>query len=225
MPIDHWWVDVRLAVRAALARPGFSLVVVLTLALGFGAGSAVFALADAVLLRPLPYRDPARLVFLWQTLPQQNVFELEATPADYVDWKSNLESMSALALIATDSVTLTGMGEAEGVRAARVTASVFGVLGVPPRAGRAFERAEDDGSAPAVAILSDGLWRRQYGADAGILGTTLIVNGAPHTIVGIMPPGALLPGPLATSSELWLPARLGPMEWANDISHNYTVVG
>jgi putative ABC transport system permease protein len=225
MPIDRMWGAVRSAVRAAAARPGFSLIVVLTLALGFGAGSAVFAIADAVLLRPLPYHDPGRLVFVWQTLRQQNVFELEATPAGFVTWKNRLKSMSDLAMIAADSVTLTGGDNAERVGAARVTASTFPLLGIAPREGRAFTPAEDDAAAAPVAIVSDGLWRRRFGADPRIVGTIVRVNGTPHTVVGIMPVGARLPGPRASSSDLWLPARLAPAEWANEISHNYTVLG
>src|SRR5207253_3549062 len=108
---DLWWGDLRLAARNAARRPGFTLLVALTLALGLGVNSAVFALVDAVLLRPLPYRDPSRLVFLWQTLPQQNVFEVEATPYDYTLWRE-LRALSSLGMTTFGSFTLTG-GDSE----------------------------------------------------------------------------------------------------------------
>jgi putative ABC transport system permease protein len=225
MSIDCWRGDLRVAWRRCVSRPGFSLLVILTLALGFGGGAAVFAVADAVLLKPLPYREPARLVFLWQTLPRHNVFELEPTPADFVAWKTHLKSVSEFALVQADSVTITGAGDAERVRAARVTASVFGVLGLTPHLGRAFDAAEDSVGAGAAAILSDGLWRRRFGADPAVIGRTIDVNGEPHAVVGILPPGALLPGPLAASSEPWLAGRFSAAEWANATSHNYTVFG
>jgi putative ABC transport system permease protein len=224
MLLDGWTGDVRFGCRMLVTRPGFTLLVVLTLALGFGAGSAVFAIADAVLIRALPYREPGRLAFLWQTLPSQNVYELEATPADYVAWKA-LKSFSTLAMVFTESVTLTGSTEAERVRGARVTASAFPLLGLRPQIGRPFDSTEDDGGATPVAILSDGLWRRRYGATPDIVGQTIAVNGTSHTIVGVMAPNVVLPGPLAAFSDLWLPSRLTLAERENAISHNYTVVG
>src|SRR5262245_4143777 len=103
---DQWCGDVRLAARNAIRRPGFTLLVALTLALGLGVNSAVFALVDAILLRPLPYRDPSRLVYVWQTLPQHNVFSVEATPFDYAAWRS-LRSLSDLAMVNYGTYTLT----------------------------------------------------------------------------------------------------------------------
>src|SRR6476646_8021683 len=119
-----------LAWRNAVRRPAFTLLVVLTLALGLGVNSAVFALVDAVLLRPLPYRDPSRLVFLWHTLPQQNMFEVEATPFDYGAW-SGLRSLSSLGMTTFGAFTLTGGdGEPERVRGAFMTASMMPTLGI-----------------------------------------------------------------------------------------------
>ena len=183
--------------RNAFRRPGFTLLVVLTLALGIGVNSAVFALLDGVLLRPLPYRDPSRLVFVWQTLPSKNVMELEATPVRLrgLAWASRRLRSSAMAK--PDTFTLTGDDNPERVRGSRVTASLMPLLGIAPRIGRPFTPAEDlDGTAP-VAILSDGLWRRRFGADPQSLGRTIQINGESRTIVGVMPRGASLPGPLA----------------------------
>src|SRR5258708_21741910 len=216
--------DVTLAWRNAGRRPDFTLLVVLTLALGIGVNSAVFALLDAVLLRPLPYRDPSRVVFLWQTFVSQNILELEPTAFDYDAWHE-LRSLSAMAMARTDTFTLTGDDNPERVRGSRVTASLMPLLGIAPRLGRAFTTAEDlDGTAP-VAILSDGLWRRHFGADENILGRIVRVDGQSRTIVGVMPRGASLPGPLAGDDDLWMPARLTAAERGSEISHSQKILG
>src|SRR6185436_13695494 len=170
-----------------------------------------FAIVDPVLLRPLPYPEPSRLVFVWQTLPDHNVFELEPTPADYPAWGA-LDVFASLAMVATGSFTLTGEGDAERVRGARLTATLLPMLGITLQAGRGFAAAEDDSAAAPVAILSDGLWRRRYGADPRLVGRSIQVDGVPHTVIGIAPPRAALPGHIAGFSELWLPARLTPEE-------------
>jgi predicted permease len=223
--LDSWWGDFRLAARNAAKRPGFTLLVAVTLALGLGVNSAVFALVDAVLLRPLPFRDPSRLVFLWQTLPQQNVFEVEATPFDFTAWRA-LRSLSRLGMASYGTFTLTGAGEEpERVRGARLSASMMPTLGIAPAIGRMFTTDEDRDAAPATAILSDGLWRRRFGGDPAIVGRPVRIDGTPRTIVGVMPPRAMLTGAPGEAIELWLPMRMSPEEAANEISHNYTMVG
>ena len=123
MQLESWLGDVRFAWRSALRRPAFTLLLVATLALGIGVNSAVFTLLDAVLLRPLPYPDPSRLVFVWQTLPEHNVLELEPTPFDYDAWRA-VRSFAAVGLIANGAFTLTGDENPERVRGARVTARI-----------------------------------------------------------------------------------------------------
>ncbi|HEV3059185.1 MAG TPA: ABC transporter permease, partial [Vicinamibacterales bacterium] len=227
--------DLRLAWRNATRRPAFTLLVAATLALGLGANSAVFALLDSVLLRPLPYRDASRLVFMWQTLPRLGVAEVEATPFDYDAWRA-LRTVSDVAMIQYGSFTLTGTAnlanpptasEAERVRGSRVTASLIPMLGVAPTIGRAFLPSEDFDDGPAVVILSNGLWRRRFGADPGIVGRVIEVDGELRTVVGVMPRGATLPGSLPgpENVELWLPARLSPSDRVNEVSHNYTILG
>ncbi|HJZ71167.1 MAG TPA: ABC transporter permease [Vicinamibacterales bacterium] len=225
MHLESWWGDLRVAARHAARQPGFTLLVALTLALGLGVNSAVFALVDAVLLRPLPFSDPSRLVFVWQTLPQQNVYEVEASPYDYTAWRS-MRSLSALAMISYGSFTLTGgSGEPERIAGARMTASLMPLLGIAPAMGRAFITEEDRDNIAASVILSDLLWRRRFGAAASILGQSIEVDGTPRTVVGVMPRGARLPGMRVDDNELWLPMRMSPAEAANEISHNYTMVG
>jgi putative ABC transport system permease protein len=215
--------DAALAWRNALRRPAFTLLVVLTLALGIGVNSAVFALLDGVLLRPLPYRDPSRLVFVWQSLPQQNVLEVEPTAWDYGDWHS-VRAFSEIGLVANGVITLAGDDNPERVRQNDMTASVMPMLGLAPRIGRGFTPIEDTADAPQVAILSDGLWRRRYGGDPNVLGRVIQVNNTPYTVIGVMPPGAALPGPLADANDLWLSMHLDARQRSNDISHNYTIL-
>jgi putative ABC transport system permease protein len=223
--LDSCWGDVRVAARNAAKRPGFTLLVSLTLALGLGVNTAVLALVDAVLIRPLPFREPSRLVFLWQTLPQQNVFEVEATPFDFTAWHT-LRSLSHLGMASYGTFTLTGAGEeAERVRGARLTASMLPTLGIAPAIGRTFTADEDRDDAPATAILADGLWRRRFGGDPAIVGRSVRIDGTPRTIVGVMPPRAMLTGAPGETIELWMPMRMSAAEAANEISHNYTMVG
>lgn len=224
MAWDLWWGDVRFALRNAARRPAFTALVALTLALGLGVNGAVFALVDAVLLRPLPYRDPSTLVYVWQTLTRSAVYDIEATPFDYDAWRS-ARSLSEIGVVAYGSFTLTGGdGEPERLRGARVSASMLPMLGLAPALGRAFAPAEDaDGAAPVI-ILSDGVWRRRYGADPAVLGRTVQVDGMPHAVVGVMRRGAALPGVVWSEDFVWLPMRMTAAERANQESHNYTVL-
>src|SRR5262245_21095458 len=170
--MDLLWSDLAFAWRNAVRRPAFTLLVVFTLALGLGVNSAVFALLDAVLVRPLPYREPSRLVFMWQTLPRLNVAEVEATPFDYGAWRG-LRTVPELAMLQYGSFTITGNDEPERVRGARVTASLMPTLGIAPAIGRPFTTTEDLDDAPAVAIVSDGLWRRRFGGNPSAIGRAI----------------------------------------------------
>jgi predicted permease len=224
MSLDLLFRDFALAARNAFRRPGFTLLVVLTLALGIGVNSAVFALLDSVLLRPLPYREPSRIAFLWQTFPSQNIQELEPTAFDYDAWQS-LRSFSAIAMARTDTFTLTGGDNPERVRGSRITSTMMPLLGITPRLGRNFSAEEDlDGTAP-VAILSDGLWRRRFGSDADVVGRVVQIDGQSRTIVGVMPRGVSLPGPLAGEDDLWMPARLSPADRVTEIFHSQKILG
>jgi putative ABC transport system permease protein len=223
LQLDLLFRDATFAWRNAVRRPAFTLLVVLTLALGIGVNSAVFALLDGVLLRPLPYPDPSRLVFVWQSLPQQNVLEVEATAWDYADWQS-VHAFSEIGLVANGASSLTGDDNPERVRGNAVTASVMPMLGLAPRIGRGFTAIEDTADAAPVVILGDGLWRRRYGSDPNILGRVIQVNNRPHTVVGVMPPGAALPGPLGDDHDLWLSTQMDGRQRSNDISHNFTIL-
>src|SRR5262249_17837907 len=156
--------------------PAFTLLVVVTLALGLGSTAAVFALIDNILLRPLPYRDPSQLAFVWHTLPEHNVFELETTPFDYQSWLQ-ARNFSSLALASPESFPLTGSDEPERMKGARVPASMLPLLGLAPQVGRGFVPAEDRIDATPVVILSDGVWRRRFAASPAVLGRSIQVDG------------------------------------------------
>jgi len=177
--------DVTYALRQMRATPGFTLVAALTLALGIGANSAIFALADATFLRPLPFLTPPdRLVMLWERYP--NGYLSQVTPPDYRDWADQNRTFDAMAAFTPDNAVLTGAdGLPEQVRSQSVTAEYFDILGVTPTAGRTF--LPSDAAAPSTVILSEGFWRRRFGADPAIVGRSLVVNEQPRTVIGIVP--------------------------------------
>jgi predicted permease len=221
--IDDLRQDLRFAVRALLRTPGFTAVALLAIALGIGANSAIFSVVNAVLLRPLPYREPERLVTVLHDapdLPERIKRQGPVSPADYLDWRAESQVFERIAAVqagtgnASVSAILTGRGAPEAVTAMSVTADLFPLLGVSPALGRAFVDGDDQPGATPVAVLSDGLWRRRFGADAGLVGQTVSLDGKSFTVAGIMPPGFQFAPFWFTQAELWLPLVLG------DPAHN-----
>jgi putative ABC transport system permease protein len=188
-------------------NPGFTAVAVITLALGIGANTAIFSVVNAVLLRPLPYKDPDRLVFVWETDRQRGGRWHSVTPADFVDWREQNGVFEDMAAVAISSVNLTGNGEPKTLEGHRVSASLFPLLGVSPLLGRTFLAEEDRPGGDRVVILSHRLWQEGFGADPRLIGKTLTLDGEMHTVVGIMPPSFrffdVFRG--AKPADLWLP--------------------
>jgi putative ABC transport system permease protein len=214
---DEFRDDVRYAVRQLKTSPGFTLVAALTLALGIGANSAMFALADATLIRPLPFSEPDRLVALsefFQGRPGGAV-----NPVDFVDWSARARSFTAIAAVVRGGGSIVGDdGIAEPVPAQAVTTRFFDVLGVRPIAGRTF-RDEDGGPAPDVVVLSEGFWRRRFGADPTIVGRATRFGERTFTVIGIVPagfqfdlPGVTGIGPTMMWTLLNTPPGRGPAE-------------
>jgi putative ABC transport system permease protein len=203
--------DFRAALRAVRATPGFTLVVVLTLALGIGANAAIFSVVDAVLLRPLPYARPEGLVVLGGGPSPREMF-----PASYpqlLDWRERTRgAFAAVGAYFTTQYTLTGRGEPEVIEGARVSADLPAMLGATVLVGRSFRADEEPRSGERVALLSEALWRRRFGADPGVLGQVLTLNGYQFTVIGVLRggPGSTLPTGLATGrrTDLWTPLRL-----------------
>src|SRR6185503_4887818 len=173
-----------------------------TLALGIGANTAVFSVVNAVLLRPLPYPEPDRLLVLYQQHEQENVGRTRAAPLDFLDWQRRSRSFQAMAGHTGTGFTFTGDGEPELVIGQMTSAELFDVLGVRPLLGRAFRREENEAGRNQVMLLSHGLWQRRFGGDPAVVGRTIQANGKPFIVVGVMPPGFDYPG---KRYQLWVP--------------------
>jgi predicted permease len=217
--VDDACRDVHHAARRLGADRGLVATVVLTIGIAIGGATAVFSVVDAVLLRPLPYRDPGRLVVIWE--PSDRRPRNEAAPINYGLLVEHNEGFAALAAVADLGATLDRGGSPEKVIGRRVTAGFFGVLGIAPAVGRGFTPEDDVPGARRVAIISDELWRGRFGGDATIVGRDLRLDGAPVQVVGIMPPRFQF---LGSKVELWVPMGMTP----NDLTRgaNYlTIVG
>ena len=206
--------DLRYGLRMLRKNPGFTAVAVLTLALGIGANTAVFSLVDTILLRPLPYRNPAELLSVSETLPQMGGdAEIGVAAAEYLDYRDRNRSFVQTGAYEAAGFNLTGEGNPLRVNAAAITASVFSLLGIPPRLGRVFTADEERFGGAPVAVLSYSLWQRHYGADPRILGKTIKLDEKPYLVVGIMPLSFLFPSdgaPLSERADLWVPEVLSP---------------
>ncbi len=201
--------DLRFALRGLLRRPGFAAVVVLTLALGIGANSAIFSVVNGVLLRPLPYDRPGEIATIWVRWPGNPQGEL--SQPEYWDLREQNHSFTRLAAYTDGSLTLTGTGEPERLRAGYMSADALPLLGVAPARGRAFSTDDDRPGTPVAVLLGDGLWRRRFGADPSIVGRTLTLDDHPATIIGVMPAGFQLPTQYAgPGAEIWAPLQLDP---------------
>ncbi len=204
--------DLRLALRVLVKNRGFTFVAVLTLALGIGANTALFSVVHAVLIKPLPYREPGRLVQVQSLITEPGkpaqMFPLSSYPRFEV-LRDHNQVFSAVAACASQDVTLTGVGGAERVQAEEVSAAYFPLLGLQPALGRVFGPDEDRASAPTPAVLiGDGLWKGRFGGDPNVVGRSLRVNTTSVTVVGVLPPGFKGQSGLA---ELWVPITLAPV--------------
>jgi putative ABC transport system permease protein len=192
--------DLSLAARRLRRSPGFTLATTLTLALGIGANAALFALVDAVLLRPLPYPDPGRLVSLWESTPDMP--RGAVSPANLADYR--VPAFESLAAWHNVEMDLSGSGRPEALAGHAVTADFFTVLGVGPSLGRPFLPEEDREGAEHVVILSHGLWQERFGANPAIVGRTIRLDREPYRVVGVLPPGVVTPGGLASTRPVSL---------------------
>src|SRR3954469_22347149 len=218
--MDAFLADLRYSLRLLRKSPGFTAIAVATLALGIGANTAIFSAVDAVLIRPLPYTDPDRVVLVWEENLAANFPRNTPAPANFADWARMSRSFAGLAATRSGSASLTGDGVPEQIRGRRVTANFFDVLGVRPAIGRTFT-AEEDRTAAPVVVISDGLWKRRYGADRRVVGRTILMNDNRYAIVGVMPRGFVFRD---REIDYWAPIALGPQASARN-SHFLNVVG
>jgi len=203
--------DLRYGARMLVRSPGFTLVAVATLALGIGANSAIFTVVETVLLRPLPVRDPASLVLVWEdnqnTTPDSANFHRNVVnPGNFIRWNERNRVFTQMAAYASWNTNLTGTGEPERLDVALMTGNYFAVLGTSAARGRTLEGPDSVPGAPDVVLLSDGFWRSHLNADPAAVGRTLRLDDAPHTIVGVLPADFDLPG----GAQLYLPLHVTP---------------
>lgn len=195
--------DLRYGARALLKNKSFAILAVLTLALGIGANTAIFSVVNAVLLRPLPYPDPDRLVILWGNVQRAKVERRGASYPDYLDWRNQSHSFDGMAAFDTAQFALTGIATPELVSGEYVSHSYFSLLGMEAARGRTFRPEEDQvPQRDAVAVLSDGAWKRRFGADPQILGRVIQLDGHACTVIGVAPPGFR---GLTDQAEVWVP--------------------
>jgi putative ABC transport system permease protein len=207
--METLWHDLRFAVRTLIKKPGFTFVLVLALALGIGANTAIFSVVNAVLLRPLPYKNAERLVWIWSTNPLNDIEFETASPPDYNDWKTQNQSFEEMGAFVSTRLTLTSNGEPERYDAAYVTDGFFEVLGAQAEIGRTFTPDEDKPNSGRVIVLSHALWQRRFGGDPKIVGNAITINGNPFTVVGVMPADFKHPRPEANrKAEMWSPLQV-----------------
>src|SRR5581483_11728160 len=219
--MENLWHDLRFGLRTLLRKPGFACVAVLSLALGIGANTAIFSLVDAVLLRPLPFREPERLVMVWEDATRIGFPHNTPAPANYADWKAQNQVFEEMAALRWGSFNLTGDGEPEKIDSQGVTANFFSLLGVEPKQGRTFLPEEDQPGSSKVTVLGYGLWQRRFGGDPAVVGKDVLLDGQKYTVVGVMPAGFQF---LSKEVGLWVPAAFSKEELTNRGSHYLTVV-
>jgi predicted permease len=203
--LDEGMQDIRYALRTLRGTPGFTIIAVTVFALTVGANTAVFSLLSAVVLRPLPFPDPDRLVLLWEDFSARGgPTRVEPSPADFRDWKKQSASFTDVAAFVTASYNLTESGPPEKLAAIETTANLFEVLDIEPIVGRALRSEDDAADAPPVVVLSDRIWRSRFGADRSIVGHTIVLNGLARTVVGVIPSDFQFPNQNAVA---WLPAH------------------
>ncbi len=215
--------DVAYAIRLILKQPGVTIVAVVTLALGIGANTAIFSALDTVLLRPLPYPEPDRLVMVWEKRAAEGVFDNNVSPADFLDWTRMSRAFTRLAAYTSVPRDLTGHGAPLRVAASAASPSFFSVLGVSPLLGRAFRDEEGTSGRDRVVVLGHALWRRAFGGDPKVIGRVMVLDRVPHEIVGVLPESFEFPDRLA---EIFVPLALeGGKEPAPRALHYLSVYG
>lgn len=205
--IDDFVQDVRYAARGLRRSPAFAFGAALTLALGIGATAAMFSVVSAVLLRALPYKDAGRLIAVWTADPKAAGEPFTTSPPDFRELATATHSIEAIAAHYITEVAVSDGGGPERMRAARVSVSLFNVLGASPHPGRGFVAEESTWGHQRVVVISDGLWRQRYGADPRVVGRTLTIDREPYEVIGVAPPALRFPDP---SVELWMPMAFAP---------------
>jgi putative ABC transport system permease protein len=213
--------DVRYAARNLFRRPGFTIIAVITLALGIGANTAIFSAINALLLKPLPFPELDRVVAVWDKLPSRGLQRNEVTVANYLDWQSQTQSFEQLALYRWWSANLTGIDPPERIQGFLVTANFLDTTGMKPIMGRNFLPEENQPGKGAVAVITHSLWQRRFGGDPNILNKTITINSITRTVVGVMPERFNFP----KGAEVYAPLPMTPELMKSRGDHSYYVLG
>ncbi len=217
----NFWQDLRYGARMLLKKPGFSLIAVITLALGIGANTAIFTVVYAALLRALPYKSPESLYHIWETTPQKEYSQREFSYPDYQDYQQN-RVFAEIAAYRGGGGLLKGRDEPELVMTPAASANFFSMLGVEPVIGRTFRPGEDNPGAERVTVLTYALWQRKFGGDMGIIGQSLTINNMNYTVIGVLPASfqfALRP------ADLWLPYQPTETQLTRRYMHGTNLIG
>src|SRR5262245_26857369 len=218
--------DLRYGIRMLLNNPGFAAVAVTTLALGIGANTAIFSVVNAVLLRPLPYREPGKLVRVYTEFPTMNLRKFWMSAPEFLDIEKEADAWESIGgWTTTGRNVATSTDEPIRVTSAIITRGLIDALGVQPAIGRNFSPEEDRNNGPQVALISDGLWRRAFGKQEDIIGRQIQINSQPTTVIGVMPPGYTFPPGSNDPAEVWQPLQLDPANPGNRGGHFLYVIG
>ena len=229
--MQTFWQDTRYGARMLLKHPGVTAIAVITLALGIGANTAIFSVVSAVMLRPLPYNNPDRLVALWESAPERG--PRRATPANFFDWKKQNTTFADMAPFGFSTMTLTGEGEPEQMMGTRAGSGFFAVVGIQPTLGRSFLPEEHEPGKGNVVILGHDFWQRRYAGNREIVNKAITLDGNSYTVVGVMPAG-IYPGWATTSGKIsfdpneqqfWLPMSFNAQWAGNRNAHVLGVLG
>ena len=213
--------DLKFSARALLKRPALTIIAIVTLAIGIGANSAIFSFVNALLLKPLPFPDPERVVALWDKVPSRGVERNEVTVANYLDWRAQNKTFEQLGLYRWWSTNLTGSDSPERVQGFQVTPNFLDIVGVKPLMGRNFSAEEEQPGKEAVALLTYSLWQRRFGADPNIVNKTIETNGVARTVIGVMPPEFNYP----KGAEIYSPLAITPELARSRGNHSYLALG
>jgi predicted permease len=217
--------DLRYSVRMLMNKPGFALVAIITLALGIGANTAIFSVVNAVLLQPLPYREPGKLVRVYSEFPTMDLRKFWMSVPEFMDIEKEAQSWEAVGAWSMGGVNIATTSEPIRVTAARVTRGLIDALGVQPAVGRNFTSEEDRKDGPRTALLSDSLWRRSFGADPDIIGKDIQINSQPFIVIGVMPRGFNFPAGSNDPAQVWLSFQFDPANPGNRAGHFLYVIG
>ena len=220
--MDTFRHDLRYALRMLRKNPGFTAVAVLALTLGIGANTAIFSVVNSVLLRPLPYSDPGRLVQLWETSARKARNEIPASYPNFADWRDQNHAFEQVVAYSDWTFNLTGAGEPQRIRSVIATPNFFTTLGINPIRGRVFAPGEDERGKDLVVVISESLWRRQFNSDPNIVGQSLNLDDKPFTVVGVIARGGQSPL-LSDEIELWAPISHG-FGFTNRFGHYLNVI-